>query len=81
MNNYFYISLPLHENSNISFALFLKDLKRLQAGQRKFSVRKSVRRNFAKLTGKHMCQSLYFNKFAGLLQLFLKKDARAGVFL
>ena len=30
------------------------------------SVRKSVLRNFAKFTGKHLCQSLFFNKFAGL---------------
>ena len=29
------------------------------------SVTKSVLRNFAKFTEKHMCQGLYFNKFAG----------------
>ena len=34
-------------------------------------VRKSVLRNFAKLTGKHLYQSLFFNKIAGLsLQLY-----------
>ena len=26
------------------------------------SVRKGVLKNFAKLTGKHLCQSLFFNK-------------------
>ena len=28
--------------------------------------KKGVVRNFAKFTGKHMCQSLFFNKVAGL---------------
>ena len=30
------------------------------------SVRKGVLRNLAKFTGKHLCQSLFFNKVAGL---------------
>ena len=30
----------------------------------KCSVRKGVRGNFAKFTGKHLCQSLFFNKVA-----------------
>ena len=29
------------------------------------SVEKCVLRNFAKFTGKHLCQSLFFNKVAG----------------
>ena len=33
--------------------------------------KKAVLRNFAKFTGKHLCQSLFFNKVAGLsLQLY-----------
>ena len=32
---------------------------------RRCSVRKGVVRNFAKFTGKHMCQSLFFSKVAG----------------
>ena len=35
------------------------------------SVRKGVLRNFAKSTGKHLCQSLFFNKVAGLGQFFI----------
>ena len=31
-----------------------------------FVLEKSVLRNFAKFTGKHLCQRLLFNKFAGL---------------
>ena len=30
------------------------------------TVRKGVLRNFAKFTGKHLCQILFFNKVAGL---------------
>ena len=30
------------------------------------SVKKGVLRNFAKFTGKHLCQSLFFNKVVGL---------------
>ena len=29
--------------------------------------KKAVLRNFTKLTGKYLCQSLFFNKVAGLL--------------
>ena len=29
-------------------------------------LKKAVLRNFAKFTGKHLCQSLFFNKVAGL---------------
>ena len=32
----------------------------------RYSVRKVVLRNFAKFTGKHLCQRLFFNKVAGL---------------
>ena len=35
------------------------------------SVRKGVLRNFAKFTGKHLCQSLFFNNVAGLRQFFI----------
>ena len=34
--------------------------------------KKSCLRNFAKFTGKHMCQSLFFNKVAGLGLQFLR---------
>ena len=37
-------------------------------------------RNFAKLTGKHLCQSLLFNKVAGLRPATLLKEALAQVF-
>ena len=44
-----------------------------EAVARRYSVKK-VLRNFAKITGKHLCQSLFFNKVAGLrLAALLKK--------
>ena len=36
-------------------------------------VRKGVPRNFSKFTGKHPCQSLFFNKVAGVRPATLKK--------
>ena len=43
--------------------------------------RRGVLRNFAKFTGKHLCQSLFLNKFPGLkLATLLKKEALAQVF-
>ena len=44
---------------------------------------KGVLRNFAKFTGKHQCQSLFFNKVVGLRPEacnFIKKEALAQVF-
>ena len=37
-----------------------------RSSHRWYSVRKGVLRNFAKSTKKHQCQSLFFNKVAGL---------------
>ena len=45
--------------------------------------KKGVLRNFTKFTGKHLCQSLYFNKVAGLRPEacnFIKIEALARVF-
>ena len=45
------------------------------------SVRKGVLRNFVKFTGKHLCQSLFFNKVAGLPATLLKKRLWHSCFL
>ena len=37
-------------------------------------MKKGVLKNFAKFTGKHLCQSFFFNKVAGLRQLFLQSN-------
>ena len=38
--------------------------------------KKGVIRNFTKFTGKHLCQSLFFNKIAGLRVLGLRRQVR-----
>ena len=45
------------------------------------SVKKCVLRNFTKFTGKHLCQSLFFNKVPGQACNFIKKESGTGVFL
>ena len=43
--------------------------------------KKGVFRNFAKFTGKHLCQSLFLSKVAGLRSAtLLKKETQARVF-
>ena len=44
-----------------------------RSSHQRCSVKKGVLRNFAKFTGKHLCQSLYFNKVAGLRPATLLK--------
>ena len=49
----------------------------LKSSHRSSFVRKGVLRNFAKFTGKHLHQSLFFNKVAGLRPAtLLKKDEK-----
>ena len=44
--------------------------------------KKDVLKNFAKFTGKHLRQSLFFNKVAGLRPAtLLKRDSVTGVIL
>ena len=42
--------------------------------------KKRVPKNFGKLTGKHLCWGLFFNKVAGLLVTLLKKRLRRNCF-
>ena len=41
---------------------------------------KGVLRNFAKFTGKYLCQSLFFNNVAGVACNFIKKETLAQMF-
>ena len=51
----------------------------LKKQPRMCSVRKGVLRDFIKFTGKHLCQSLFFNKLPGLrLATLSKRDSGAG---
>ena len=49
-------------------------LTKLGSSHRRCSVRKGVLRDFAKFPGKHLCQSLFFNKVAGLRPATLLKN-------
>ena len=50
----------------ILFYSFLSFFDSSRTHHPRCSVKKGVLKNFAKFTGKHLCQSLFFNKVAGL---------------
>ena len=50
-----------------------KDRSDYRSSRPEVFYRKVVLRNLTKLTGKHLCQSLYFNKVADLRQLHSKR--------
>ena len=53
--------------SNLILCLNLKkEDQLLRSSHQRFPTKKGVLRNFAKFTGKHLCQCLFFNKVAGL---------------
>ena len=41
-----------------------------RSSHQRCSINKGVLRDFKKFTGKHLCQSLFFDKVAGLAQVF-----------
>ena len=52
-----------------------------RSSHRSYFIKKCCLKRFAKFKGKHLCQSLFFNKVAGLrLQLYLKRDSGTGAF-
>ena len=57
-----------------SFTQSNSQTKMIRSSHRRCSVRKGVLRNYAKVTGKHLCQSLYFNKFSRV-SIFIKLQA------
>ena len=58
---------------NLGRENFVYQLKNNRSSHRRCSVEKGVLRNFAKFTGKHLCQRLFFNKVAGLRPATLLK--------
>ena len=59
-----YKSLTIAEKSYI---LNSDKVHRLTSSRPKVFCKKGVLRNFAKFTGKHLCQSQFFNKVTGLM--------------
>ena len=51
----------------------------VRSSHQRCSIKKGVLRNFAKSTGKHLCQSLFFSKVAGACN-FIKKGTLAQEF-
>ena len=51
-----------------------------RSSHRRCSVRKGVLRNFGKFTGKHLCQSLSFNKVAGLACFWIGLSAAGNIY-
>ena len=45
---------------------FFEDSQSFVSSRAEVFCKKGVLRNFTKFTGKHLCQSLFFNKVAGL---------------
>ena len=53
-----------------------------RSSHQRCSIKKGVLKNFAKFTGKHLWQRLFFKKVAGWgLQLYQKRDSGTDVFL
>ena len=75
-------NLPCPEISLVrvcSFGCFFQ-FEWLRSNYRRWSLEKAVLKNFAKFTGKHLGQSLFFNKVTGLVCNFIKKETLAQVF-
>ena len=58
----------------VSFKKGNSHLQECRSSNHRCSVRKGVLRNFTKFTGKHLCQSLFFNKVAGRRPATLLKE-------
>ena len=62
---------------SLASSAILANLFKTEAVAGRCSVKKGVLRNFAKRTGKHLCQSLFLNK---VLLNFIKKETLTQVF-
>ena len=64
----------------LTIKLFYFKKKFFRSSRPEVFCKKSFLRNFAKFTGKYLCQSLFFNKVAGQACNFIKKETLAQVF-
>ena len=63
---------------SFTFSVYWDD----RSSHQRCSIKKGILRNFTKCTGKHLSQSLSFNKVAGLRSTtLLKKNSGTGIFL
>ena len=76
-NAHFFLSrAPTHH----SFTFHLLLLLIIRSSRTEVFCKKVILRNFKKFTGKHLCQSLFFNKVAGSTYNFIKKETLEQVF-
>ena len=74
--HHWWLFLPLAKwNREECFKVFWSSKIHIQnwkcrSSHQRYSVKKGALRNFWKFTRTHLCQSLFFNKVAGLLQLY-----------
>ena len=72
------------ENTNLGTHVHRNSIRhsllKLRSSRPEVFCKKGVLRNFTKFTGKHLCQSLFFNKVAGQACNFIKKETLAQVF-
>ena len=76
MENFFFYALYIQLHfifSRTCLYLYLLGYYIFRSSHRRCSLKKGYLRNFAKFTGKHMCQSLFFDKIAGLRPAALLK--------
>ena len=59
----------------ISIDLFICQGYHYRSSHQRCSMKKGVLRNLAKFTGRHLCQSLFFNKVAGRRTPFLQNTS------
>ena len=76
----FYLVFCFPVISFITCQVRLESILYFRSNHQRCSMEKGALRNFAKFTGKHLCQSLFFNKVVGL-QIYLKRHSATGVFL
>ena len=61
-----FFSQQLASICNLGVKIFQTSLPNTRSSRLEVFCQKGVLKNLAKFTGKHLCQSLYFNKVAGL---------------
>ena len=71
----FSVVMPLKDRLYQIYELDCKQSEGIlyRSSHRRCSVKKGVLKNFTKFTGKHLCQSLFFNKVPGLRPATLLK--------
>ena len=68
-------------STEVKFVFFSGLKTDLRSSRSQIFFKIGVLKNFAGFTGKHMCQSLFFNKVAGMRPAtLLKKDTLAQLF-